>query len=70
LRVWLQRTTTAESRLAFFARRVSAASPERREDEMPEVGAVQRLGSPDYLVAARRQRIIKMRDSYRQLAEE
>jgi hypothetical protein len=37
---------------------------------MPEVGAVQRLGSRDYLVAARRQRIIKMRDSYRQLAEE
>ena len=29
-----------------------------------------RLGSPDYLVAARRRRIIKMRDSYRQLAEE
>jgi hypothetical protein len=41
-----------------------------QEDEMPEVGAVQRLGSPDYLVLARRQRIIKMRDSYRQLAEE
>ena len=29
-----------------------------------------RLGSPDYLVAARRRRIIKMRDNYRQLAEE
>ena len=29
-----------------------------------------RLGSPDYLVAARRRRIITMRDSYRQLAEE
>jgi Domain of unknown function (DUF6398) len=29
-----------------------------------------RLGSPDYLVAARRRRIIKIRDSYRQLAEE
>jgi hypothetical protein len=28
-----------------------------------------RLGSPDYLVAARRRRIIKMRDGYRQLAE-
>jgi hypothetical protein len=28
-----------------------------------------RLGSPDYLVAARRRRIIKMRDNYRQLAE-
>ena len=30
----------------------------------------QRLGSPDYLVAARRRRIIAMRDRYRQLAEE
>jgi Domain of unknown function (DUF6398) len=29
-----------------------------------------RLGAPDYLVAARRRRIIKMRDNYRQLAEE
>ena len=29
-----------------------------------------RLGAPDYLVAARRRRIIKMRDRYRQLAEE
>ena len=29
-----------------------------------------RLGSPDYSVAARRRRIIKMRDNYRQLAEE
>ena len=29
-----------------------------------------RLGSPDYLVAARRRRIVKMRESYRQLAEE
>ena len=29
-----------------------------------------RLGSPGYLVAARRRRIIKMRESYRQLAEE
>jgi hypothetical protein len=29
-----------------------------------------RLGSPDYLVAARRRRIIKMRNGYRQLAEE
>jgi hypothetical protein len=29
-----------------------------------------RLGSPDWLVAARRRRIIKMRDNYRQLAEE
>jgi hypothetical protein len=29
-----------------------------------------RLGAPDYLVAARRRRIIKMRNSYRQLAEE
>ena len=29
-----------------------------------------RLGSPDYLVAARRRRIIKMRNAYRQLAEE
>jgi hypothetical protein len=29
-----------------------------------------RLGSPDYLVAARRRRIIKMRERYRQLAEE
>lgn len=29
-----------------------------------------RLGSPDYLVAARRRRIIKIRDSYRRLAEE
>jgi Domain of unknown function (DUF6398) len=31
---------------------------------------VVRLGSPDYLVAARRRRIIKMRNGYRQLAEE
>jgi hypothetical protein len=29
-----------------------------------------RLGSPDYLVAARRRRIINMRERYRQLAEE
>ena len=29
-----------------------------------------RLGSPDYLVAARRRRIIKIRNRYRQLAEE
>ena len=29
-----------------------------------------RLGSPDYLVATRRRRIVKMRESYRQLAEE
>jgi Domain of unknown function (DUF6398) len=29
-----------------------------------------RLGSPDYLVAAHRRRIIKMRNGYRQLAEE
>ena len=29
-----------------------------------------RLESPDYLVAARRRRIIKMRDKYRQLAEQ
>ena len=29
-----------------------------------------RLGSPDYLVAARRRRIIKMRDKYRELAEQ
>ena len=29
-----------------------------------------RLGAPDYLVAARRRRIITMRDRYRQLAEE
>lgn len=29
-----------------------------------------RLGSPDYLVAARRRRIIRMRESYRELAEE
>jgi len=29
-----------------------------------------RLGAPDYLVAARRRRIIKMRNSYQQLAEE
>ncbi len=29
-----------------------------------------RLGSPDYLVAARRRRIIRMRESYRQLAQE
>ena len=29
-----------------------------------------RLGSPDYLVAARRRRIIKMRNDYRQLGEE
>lgn len=29
-----------------------------------------RLGSPDYLVAARRRRIIKMRNGYRQLSEE
>ncbi|ORW00284.1 DUF6398 domain-containing protein [Mycobacterium kyorinense] len=29
-----------------------------------------RLGSPDYLIAPRRRRIIKMRDRYRQLAEE
>jgi hypothetical protein len=29
-----------------------------------------RLGSPDYLVAARRRRLIRMRESYRQLAEE
>jgi Domain of unknown function (DUF6398) len=29
-----------------------------------------RLGSPDYLVAARRRRIINARESYRQLAEE
>ena len=29
-----------------------------------------RLGSPDYLVAGRRRRIIRMRESYRQLAEE
>jgi hypothetical protein len=29
-----------------------------------------RLGSPDYLVAARRRRMIRMRESYRQLAEE
>ncbi|HTX94529.1 MAG TPA: hypothetical protein VME67_06575 [Mycobacterium sp.] len=28
-----------------------------------------RLGSPDYLVAARRRRIIKIRNRYRQLAE-
>ena len=31
---------------------------------------VVRLGSPDYLVAARRRRIIKMQERYRQLAEE
>jgi hypothetical protein len=29
-----------------------------------------RLGSPDYLVAARRRRLIRMRENYRQLAEE
>jgi hypothetical protein len=29
-----------------------------------------RLGAPDYLVAARRRRIIEMRNGYRQLAEE
>jgi hypothetical protein len=29
-----------------------------------------RLGSPDYLVAARRRRIIKMRDKYRELPEQ
>ena len=29
-----------------------------------------RLESPDYLVAARRRRIIKMRDKYRELAEQ
>jgi Domain of unknown function (DUF6398) len=29
-----------------------------------------RLGSPDYLVAARRRRIVEMRNGYRQLAEE
>jgi hypothetical protein len=29
-----------------------------------------RLGAPDHLVAARRRRIIKMRNSYQQLAEE
>jgi hypothetical protein len=48
----------------------SRAAPMLRAGGFRDDTYIVRLGSPDYLVGARRQRIIKMRDSYRQLAEE
>jgi hypothetical protein len=60
--------------MSHFALRQSSVAP--RSATMLRAGGfrddtyIVRLGAPDYLVAARRRRIIKMRNGYRRLAEE